>query len=107
MIAWFFVWGSPEFVVGFLAASAVISVVAWKLRRIDEDRTAILATKPPKPCRKCGEDVSQIASHCPHCGVRDPAAWEISRKTGLLIIAAIFGLPMILAILMGLLGFYD
>jgi hypothetical protein len=95
MVAWFFVWGPPEFVIGFLVASAVISVIAWGLRRIDENRTAVLATKPPKPCRRCGNEVSLVVTHCPHCGIREPTATELSPKTWLLIIAAIFSLPLL------------
>jgi RNA polymerase subunit RPABC4/transcription elongation factor Spt4 len=99
LFAWFFVWGSPQFVITALLGFAIISTALWWFRRVDEDRAAVLATRPPRACRQCGEMVSQVAEHCPHCGVRAPTAWQVDHKTGLLIVTGVFGVPILLMVL--------
>lgn len=54
-----------------------------------------------KPCRECGEQVSEAAKTCPSCGIKSPARKPIGCLTGLVFA---FGIWLALQVVLGVIG---
>jgi hypothetical protein len=52
-----------------------------------------------KPCRECGQPVGGGCAVCPHCGASRPRLENISPKTAVWIVVAIFGTITVLSLL--------